>query len=146
MSTNTSAFTPAVRFSPWRSVGLWISALLIGYMLFNAVRATLNPTAFAASFGIPLTNPGDDAFVLVYAIRALFLGLFGLALFVRRRYASLSLFLLVATVIPVGDALLVAQRGGEPTVVARHVAIAGIVLLTWFLTHRWVQRAGGDPQ
>lgn len=127
--------------SPWRSAGLWMSAILIGYLCFNVVRATLGPADFAATFGIPLENPGDNAFVLVYAIRTLFLALFGLALLLRRSYASLALFLLVAVVMPLGDALLVAQRGGEPAIIARHLIIAAIVLLTWFLTWRWARRS-----
>jgi hypothetical protein len=127
--------------SPWRSVGLWLSALLVGYMLVNAVRAIVSPISFASSFGIPLNNPSDDAFVLVYATRALFLGLFGLALFLRRSYASLALFALVATVMPIGDALLVALRGGELAIVVRHSLTAGVVLLAWFLTQRWVRRS-----
>lgn len=127
--------------SPWRSAGLWMSALLIAYLFFNVLRAIANPVGFAGTFGVPLDNPGDDAFVLVYAIRTLFLGLFGLALLVRRSYAALALFLLVATVMPIGDALLVWQRGGEPAIIARHIVITGIVLLTWFLTSRWVRRA-----
>lgn len=140
-TTPVSAHPAQSAASPWRSVGLWMSALLIAYLFFNVLRATAYPAAFAVSFGVPLENPGDDAFVLVYAIRTLFLGLFGLALLVRRSYAALALFLLVATVMPIGDALLVWQRGGEPATIARHVAITGIVLLTWFLTSRWVRQA-----
>jgi hypothetical protein len=136
-STRTAQAAP----SPWRSAGLWMSALLIAYLFFNVLRAIANPTGFAATFGVPLDNPRDDAFVLVYAIRTLFLGLFGLALLGRRSYATLALFLLVATVMPLGDALLVWQRGGEPATIARHIVIAGLVLLTWFLTSRWVRRA-----
>lgn len=143
MSVTTPAPARAVQVarSPWRSVGLWMSGLLIVYLFFNVVRAVADPAGFAAAFGTPLDNPGDDAFVLVYAIRTLFLGLFGLALFLRRSYATLAIFLLVATVMPIGDALLVWQRGGEPATIARHVVITGIVLLTWFLTSRWVRRA-----
>jgi hypothetical protein len=146
MSVATPAPTRAVQTapSPWRSVGLWMSALLIAYLFFNVLRAVANPAGFATSFGIPLDNPSDNAFVLVYAIRTLFLSLFGLALFLRRSYGSLALFLLVATVMPVGDALLVWQRGGEPATIARHVVITGIVLLTWFLTSRWVRRASAS--
>lgn len=143
MSVTTPASPRTVQAvpSPWRSVGLWMSALLIAYLFFNVLRAVANPAGFAASFGTPLDNPADDAFVLVYAIRTLFLGLFGLALFLRRGYASLALFLLVATVMPIGDALLVWQRGGEPASIARHIVITGIVLSTWFLTSRWLRRA-----
>jgi hypothetical protein len=79
--------------------------------------------------------------VLVYAIRTFFIGLLGLAMFLRRSYTSLALFLLVATVMPIGDALLVWQRGGEPATIARHSVVAAVVLLTWFLTQRWVRRA-----
>lgn len=64
-----------------------------------------------------------------------------LALSGLRFNATLALFLLVATVMPVGDALLVWQRGGEPATLVRHIAITAIVLLTWFLTSRWVRRA-----
>lgn len=140
----TSAHSTPSNLSPWRSIGLWMSALLVGYLLFNAVRATADPVAFAVSFGIPLGNQQDDAFILVYAIRTLFLGLFGLVLLLRRNYATLVLFLFVATVIPLGDALLVWQRGGEPSVIARHSVITGVVLLTWFLTNRWVRKAAAN--
>jgi len=139
-TTSVSPHAALRALSPWRAAGLWMSGLLIAYLLFNVVRAIANPVGFAASFGTPLANPGDDAFVLVYAIRTLFIALFGLALLVRRNYATLALFLLIATVMPIGDALLVWQRGGEPATIVRHVVITGIVLLTWFLTNRWVRR------
>jgi hypothetical protein len=137
----STSSTSSAASSAWRSPGLWLCALLIGYMLFNATRAVLSPAAFAAAFGVPLGNPADDTFVLVYAVRALFLGVFGLALLVRRNYAGLALFVLVATLMPIGDALIVAQSGAGLAAVARHIVIAGVVLLTWYLTQRWVRRA-----
>ena len=125
--------TPAIQ-----SIGVWMAGILIAYILFNVVRSTLNPTAFAESFGIPLTDPNNTAFVFVYGIRSLFLGVFGLALLLSRNYQGLALFALVATVMPVLDAVLVAQQGGPTTTVLRHVATAGFLLLTWFFLNRWL--------
>lgn len=134
------AHASTARLAPWRSIGLWMSAIVIGYILFNAVRAAFTPVAFAAYFGVSLESPGDDAFVRVYAIRALFLGVFGLTLLLRRSYAVLALFTLVATLMPIGDALLVAGSGGAAATVARHALIAVFLLLTWYFTRRWAQR------
>jgi hypothetical protein len=134
----TAANLPAtpVKTSVRRSPGIWMAAFIVVYILFNAVRAALNPVHFAAVFGIPLAGPEHDAFVLVYAIRALFLGLFGLALFVTRNYRTLALFSLVAAVMPIGDAALVAARGGGGLIVGRHIFIAVFLVLTWLLITR----------
>lgn len=126
--------------SPWRSGGLWLTGLLLAYILFSSVRAATNPAAFAATFGLPLGNAADPSFVRVYAIRALFLGVLGLTLLVRRQYASLATFVLVATIMPIGDMLLVAQQGAAPATIALHVGVGLILLLTWFLLQRWLHR------
>lgn len=131
--------TPAAR-SPWRSIGVWMAVFLVAYMLFNAIRAVQNPTAFATNYGVT-PAPGNNAFVLVYAIRALFLGLFGAALVLRRNFGALALFALVAVVMPLGDATLVGIAGGPTTTVIRHLLTAVFLLATWFLLRRWNQTA-----
>ncbi len=128
--------------SMWRSPGIWMATFIVVYITFNALRATINPVHFAAAYGTPLAGPEHDAFVLVYAIRALFLGLFGFSLLVTRRFRALALFSLVAVVMPVGDAVLVASRGGAGAIVVRHVVIAIFLFLTWLLIERWVKRNG----
>lgn len=140
--SNPSAVTSGVasaRRVAWRSVGLWMSIVLIGYILFNAVRSALDPMAFATYYGLPLNSTDNNAFVFVYSIRALFLGLFGLALLLRRNYAALALFVLVGSIMPIGDAILVALRGGGVTIVLRHGLIAGFLLLTWYFVRRLAQ-------
>lgn len=126
--------------SPFRSIGLWMSLFLIVYMLYNVVRSALNPTDFISAFGFPPANVSTITFVWVYSIRALFLGLFGIVLLIRRHYQALSLFVLVATVMPLGDAGLVAATGAPLPVILRHLLIAGFLLLTWFFLHRWTKR------
>jgi hypothetical protein len=121
--------------------------ILIVYILFNAVRAALNPAEFAAYFGLPLASPENTAFVFVYAVRALFLGLFGLALLLRRSYAALGLYAFVGSVMPIGDALLVVLANGGTGTVVRHALTALFLLLTWFFVQRWTVRAfASDPR
>lgn len=145
MLTSTS-LTPDIvtKTSPWRSVGVWMTVILIGYILFNAVRATANPVDFAGSFGLPLGITDSSAFVLVYAIRSLFLGLFGLGLLLRRDFKGLALYALVAVVMPLGDAALVALEGAPTATVIRHLLIAAFLILTWFFLRRWIINQGSD--
>lgn len=123
----------------YRSVGIWMSVILVAYILFNAVRATLDPTGFAAYYGLPLTDPQNTAFVLVYAIRALFLGLFGLGLLAGRQYRALGLYALIGVVMPVGDAVLVAVGDGGTATVIRHGLTAVFLLVTGVLVLRWAR-------
>jgi hypothetical protein len=127
------------RRSPWRSLGIWMVVILIVYILFSAFRSLQNPVEFAAGFGLPPANPNNNGFVYVYSIRAIFLGLLGLVLLVRRNYSALALFVLVATVMPIGDAVLVALNGGGTVI--QHVLTAGFLLLTWFFMRRWSRQA-----
>jgi hypothetical protein len=112
--------------------------VLIVYILFNAVRAIVNPVDFAAFYGLPLVDPGNTAFVFVYAIRALFLGLFGLGLLLRRDFNALALYALIASVMPIGDALLVGLEGGPTGTIGRHVLTAVFLLATWYMLRRQV--------
>lgn len=143
MTTTKSATATVLpsRISPWRSAGLWLTVLLLTYILFSSVRAATDPAAFAASFGLPLGDSGDSSFVLVYAVRALFLGILGLTLLVRRQYSSLATFILVATIMPIGDALLVIRNGAGPATIALHGSVGLILLLTWYLLQRWIGQA-----
>lgn len=131
---STPAQSPARAF--WRSPGIWMVGILIVYILFNAVRATLSPVEFAVYYGLPLVDPGNTAFVLVYAIRALFLGVFGLGLLIRRDFNALALYALVASLMPIGDAILVGLEGGPTGTVIRHTLTAVFLVATWYMLRR----------
>ena len=117
----------------WLRVSTALIALMGVYMLVNTVRAFADPAGFAAYMGLPLTDPANHAFVQVYALRALFLGLCALALLFRRDTRALAVFALVAIVMPVGDALLTASYGAPITTIARHAATAIVLAVTAFL-------------
>jgi hypothetical protein len=138
--TTLAKSQPLASDSPLRSVGIWLCIILIGYIFFNVFRAVQNPAEFAAYFGTPLTTPQDTAFVLVYAIRTLFLGIFPLALLLRRSYKTLALYVLIAAILPIGDALLTASQGAPTSIVIRHILITVFLLVTGVLTQRWAAK------
>lgn len=139
----TTSTTQSVSLSPWRSIGLWMVGFLIVYILLNAVRAAINPVDFAAYYGLPLRDVQSTDFVFVYGLRALFLGLFPLAMLLRRQYTVLGLFALIGIVMPLGDALLVARAGAGTGVIIRHLLVAVFLVATWYFVQRWAKRAQG---
>lgn len=117
----------------WLRVSSVLVAVMGVYMLVNTVRAFADPAGFAAYMGLPLSDTANHAFVQVYALRALFLGLCVLALLFRGDIRALAVFALVAVVMPVGDAVLTAANGAPIATVARHAATAIVLALTAFL-------------
>ncbi|MCE9522437.1 MAG: DUF4267 domain-containing protein [Alphaproteobacteria bacterium] len=114
----------------WLKVSSLLVALMGVYMLVNTIRAFADPAGFAAYMGLPLSDPANHAFVQVYALRALFLGICALALLFRRDTRALAVFALVAIVMPVGDAILTAANGAPIATVARHGATAIVLAVT----------------
>jgi len=114
-------------------IGFTIAGLLALYMAVNTVRALAQPEAFAAYLGAPLSDPRDIGFVLVYAFRAAFFALFVAALVWRGDVAAIRLLALTGLVMPFGDAWLTWRLGADFSVVARHLVVAAVLLLTWFL-------------
>lgn len=118
-----------------RSIGLWMAALMSLYIIFMSARALFTPFAFAEYFGV--TVPNDPGFLYVYAIRSLFLGVFGLFLLARRHYATLAAYALIASIMAFGDATLVTTYGGPITTIIRHLFTAAFLITTGVLVHRW---------
>ena len=114
----------------WLRPSTVLVVLMGAFMLVNSVRAFADPVGFAAYIGLPLTDPANHAFVQVYGLRALFLGLCAWALLWRRDTRALAVFALVAVVMPVGDALLTASNGAPALIVARHGATAIVLAIT----------------
>ncbi len=126
----------------WTRPSTWLVAFMGAYMLVNTVRATLDPAGFAAAMGLPLTNPADHAFVQVYALRAAFLGFCALGLLVFREIRALFVFALVATLMPIGDAILTASAEAPPLTVTRHAATAIVLAVTAYLLFNRAFREG----
>jgi hypothetical protein len=129
-----TSFSSAISGLSWPGrVGFAMAALLAVYMAVNTARALLQPEAFAAYLGAPLHDPRDIGFVLVYAFRAAFFALFVGALVLRGDIGALRLLALIGLVMPLGDAWLTWRHGGGEAFAIRHLIVAGVLLLTWFL-------------
>jgi hypothetical protein len=128
----------------WSRPSTWLVLLLGNYMLVNTLRASLDPVGFAAYMGLPLTDPANHAFVLVYALRTAFLGLCALALLATGNIRALAVYATVALVMPVGDAALTAVNGAPPLTVARHAATAIILAITASLLFNRARKEATD--
>ena len=136
MSVQNQMTQSTTTSSPWRFVGVWIFLVLIIYILYSAALAFILPQDFAETFG-PNTPGGTSTFIQVYAIRTLFLGVYGLILLLQRDIKAAARFLLVATIIPLGDTVLVATKAAPPQTIIKNLIIALVILLTGLLLQRW---------
>lgn len=127
--------------NPWRSVGVWMAALLALSQLVNAIRAVLDPTSFASYLGLPLAAQGDAGLIHVYALRATFLGLFAAYLIARREFVVLKWFALLAVLMPLGDLVLTYSAGAPLATVARHAGYVVFILVTAALLQRLTSRS-----
>jgi hypothetical protein len=132
MSTATTHM-PA---NPWRTIGIAMTTLIALFMLANFVRVIVDAEAFARAMGLPLADARDTGFVLVYGLRAAFLGMFALLLLLQRRHNVLKWFALVAIIMPVGDLWLTLTAGAPAATVARHAATAAYLIVLVGVWHK----------
>lgn len=124
-------------YSPIRQPGFWLVLLLAAVQLMNALRAVLDPNAFAGYLGLPLSDPTDQGWVAIYALRTFFIGSFALYLLLNRQIRSLSALALLALVMPIGDLWLVHQAHASTATLARHAVIGSVLLVTFYFLRRW---------
>lgn len=107
-------------------------------MAINAVRASLDASAFASYLGLPLVDAADAGLLHIYALRALFIALLIGALLLARQRTALALLAATAVIMPLGDAYLTSSAGASSLIVGRHLAIAIFLVIT--ATILWLSR------
>lgn len=135
MNADTSLLPAPVRLPVWRHAGFWMASLLALMMLLNAARTFIDPAAFSAYMGLPADDATALAWVKVYGIRALFIGLLAAWLLARRDAGTLQVLSLLALVMPLGDAWLVYAAGGGT--VWRHLLTATVLLIAAVTLGAW---------
>lgn len=98
-------------------VTAYVIAALVGVALVTvALRFFFVPEAAAKAFGVPGTASGADtgAYFSVKAIRDLATALAIFVLIALQDAQALGWVILAMAVIPIGDAAIVARRGGHP--------------------------------
>ncbi|MEI8145244.1 MAG: DUF4267 domain-containing protein [Alphaproteobacteria bacterium] len=135
----TNATTvPATAFH--RSLAFWLAAVIGAFQAVNAVRAFADPSGFAAFYGTPIIDPRDIAFIYVYALRTSFIAILVAFFLIRQQVEALKWMALAALVMPIGDALLVTLAHGSPLTIARHVATAIYLGVTFLVFRRYLAR------
>ena len=112
------------RSTTWgfRSVSFWL-ALIIGVgIIYIGINGILHPDAAAAGYGMPLHQASDFPFVRIKAVRDIVSGLFLFAFLLLKKPRETSILVFIATLIPIGDFLLVLLTGDRQMV---HLAIHG---------------------
>jgi hypothetical protein len=99
------------------AVGFYLSGVIAAGIIFIGGRFLLAPSLAAAAYGVPVgTEPHSRAYLYAKGIRDLASGLFVAVLMAYGSAHALGWFMLVATIIPVADAVIVLRQGGSRTV------------------------------
>lgn len=115
-----------------RTFGFWLSVPLALLQAVNVARALSDPTGFATYYGVPVSGADAVAWVQVYALRTAFVAGLVAIFLVRRDLRALFWTAVAALILPLGDAWLTHQTGAASSIVARHLAIEGYLVLTCF--------------
>ncbi|WP_329248672.1 DUF4267 domain-containing protein [Actinoallomurus sp. NBC_01490] len=99
-------------------------------VVFIGARFLLVPRAAAAGYGVPAKKEGDPAYLTIKGIRDGTYGLLGLALLVFAGAHAEAWFMLIVSLLPLGDTVIVLRNGGTKAVAfGVHFATAVIVLV-----------------
>jgi hypothetical protein len=115
-------------------IALALAALIAVAIILIGLRFLWSPEAAAAGFGIP-GAPGEAlhfrAWLSVKGVRDIASGLFVLLLMANGAPRLLGAFILIATLIPIGDAASVLGSGGtKAAAFGVHGATAAVMLAT----------------
>jgi hypothetical protein len=99
------------------SIGFYLSGVIAAGIIFIGGRFLLAPSTAAAAYGVPAgAEPHSQAYLSVKGIRDIASGLFIAMLIAYGSAHALGWFMLIATLIPIADAMIVLHHGGSRTV------------------------------
>jgi hypothetical protein len=122
------------------SIGFYLSGVIAVGIIFIGCRFLLAPATAAAAYGVPAgAEPYSRAYLSAKGIRDIASGLFIAMLIAYGSARALGWFMLIATLIPIADAMIVLYHGGGRiiafgvhggTAVALLI-ISGLLLIDW---------------
>ena len=113
--------------------GYALAALTALGIIFIGARFLFAPAVAAAGFGVTIGHDGADAgaYLSVKGVRDIASGLIAVILLAARTPHILGWFELVASTIPIGDAIIVRRHHGpKATAYGVHGATAAVLLAT----------------
>ena len=99
------------------SIGFYLSGVIAAGIIFIGCRFLLAPLSAAAAYGVPAgAEPYSRAYLFAKGTRDIASGLFAAMLIAFGSAHALGWFMLIATIIPIADAVIVLRQGGNRTV------------------------------
>ena len=96
------------------SIGFYLSSVIAAGIIFIGGRFLLAPSLAAEGYGVPAaTEPHSRAYLFAKGIRDIASGLFIAMLIAYGSAHALGWFMLIATLIPIADALIVLLQGSS---------------------------------
>jgi hypothetical protein len=109
------------------STSYWITLLLALGIIFIGIRFILQPQVGALGYGITFRDAGDAAYGQVKGIRDIFSGIVLLPLLIMRMRKATAWVFAAATVVPLGDFLIIAATNGSGDL--EHLLVHGMTAL-----------------
>ncbi len=116
----------------YRSWLYWLTVAVAVGIIFIGARFLFAPDVAARGFGIPLADPDDAVFLFGKGARDIVSGLIFLVLLWSGERRLIGALLLVATLIPISDGVIVLSSIGWRPVLAIHWGTALYMLLLSF--------------
>ena len=99
------------------SIGFYLSGVIAAGIIFIGCRFLLAPSTVAAAYGVPAgVEPHSRAYLSAKGIRDIASGLFVAMVMAYGSARALGWFMLIATLTPIADAVIVLHQGGSRTV------------------------------
>jgi Domain of unknown function (DUF4267) len=99
------------------NIGFVLSAVIAVGIIFIGGRFLAAPSLAAMGYGVPAgTEPHSRAYLSAKGIRDIASGLFAAMLIAYGSAHALGWFMLIATLIPIADAMIVLRQGGSRTI------------------------------
>ena len=99
------------------TIGFYLSGVIAAAIIFIGCRFLLAPSTAAVAYGVPAgTEPHSRAYLSAKGIRDIASGLFVAMLLAYGSAHALGWFMLIATLIPIADAVIVLHQGGSRTI------------------------------
>jgi hypothetical protein len=121
------------------SIGFYLSGVIAAGIIFIGCRFLLAPSTAAAAYGVAAGAESHwRAYPSAKGIRDVASGLFAAMLIVYGSAHVLGWFMLIATLIPIADAMIVLRQGGSRTIAfgvhgstaAMMLVISGLLLFS----------------
>ena len=101
-------------------IGFYLSGVIAAGIIFIGCRFLLAPSTAAAAYGVSAgSEPHSRAYLFAKGIRDIASGLFAAMLIAYGSAHALGWFMLIATLIPIADAVNVPHQGGSRTIAFR---------------------------